>query len=47
MPAFTLCVCSRLQRETEHIQQWLEGAEEKAAKDEDLSVLQEEALQQR
>ncbi|XP_033991567.1 nesprin-2 isoform X3 [Trematomus bernacchii] len=37
----------RLQRETEHIQQWLEGAEEKAATDEGLSVLQEEALQQR
>ncbi|KAK5903261.1 hypothetical protein CgunFtcFv8_007057 [Champsocephalus gunnari] len=37
----------RLQRESEHIRQWLEGAEEKAAKDEDLSVLQEEALQQR
>ncbi|KAK1889404.1 Nesprin-2 [Dissostichus eleginoides] len=37
----------RLQRETEHIPQWLEGAEEKSAKDEDLSALQEEALQQR
>ncbi|KAK5852699.1 hypothetical protein PBY51_006549 [Eleginops maclovinus] len=37
----------RLQRESEHLQQWLKGAEGKAAKDKDLSVLQEEALQQR
>ncbi|XP_035851599.1 nesprin-2 [Sander lucioperca] len=37
----------RLQREGEHLEQWLQGVEEKAAKEEDLSLLQEEALQQR
>lgn len=43
----TVCVCCRLQREGEHLEQWLQGVEEKAAKEEDLSLLQEEALQQR
>nr|XP_046228198.1 nesprin-2 isoform X4 [Scatophagus argus] len=37
----------RLQRESEHLEQWLQTAEEKAAKEEDLRLLQEEALQQR
>ncbi|XP_035534355.1 nesprin-2 isoform X4 [Morone saxatilis] len=37
----------RLQRESEHLEQWLQAVEEKAAKEEDLSLLQEEALQQR
>ncbi|KAM9339272.1 nesprin-2a [Symphorus nematophorus] len=36
-----------LQRESEHLEQWLRAAEEKAAKKEDLSILQEDALQQR
>ncbi|XP_034756192.1 nesprin-2-like [Etheostoma cragini] len=36
----------RLQREGEHLKQWLQGVEEKASKEEDLSLLQEEALQQ-
>ncbi|KAF1376843.1 hypothetical protein PFLUV_G00215650 [Perca fluviatilis] len=37
----------RLQREGEHLEQWLQGVEGKAANEEDLSLLQEEALQQR
>ncbi|XP_068433248.1 nesprin-2a [Clinocottus analis] len=37
----------RLQSEGEHLKQWLHGVEGKAAKEEDLSLLQEEALQQR
>ncbi|XP_070706002.1 nesprin-2a [Pempheris klunzingeri] len=37
----------RLQRESEHLEQWLQAIEEKAAKEEDLSLLQQEALQQR
>ncbi|XP_071323734.1 nesprin-2a isoform X2 [Trachinotus anak] len=37
----------RLQRESEHLEQWLQAAEEKAAKEADLSLLQEEALEQR
>ncbi|XP_022057033.2 nesprin-2-like [Acanthochromis polyacanthus] len=36
----------RLQTETDHLEQWLHAAEEKTAKEEDLSHLQEEALQQ-
>ncbi|XP_062293145.1 nesprin-2 isoform X5 [Scomber scombrus] len=36
----------RLQKESEHLEKWLISAEEKAAKKEDLSRLQEEALQQ-
>ncbi|XP_069371611.1 nesprin-2a isoform X5 [Paralichthys olivaceus] len=35
----------RLQREREHLEQWLQVAEETAAKEEDLGLLQEEALQ--
>ncbi|XP_044232894.1 nesprin-2-like isoform X4 [Thunnus albacares] len=37
----------RLQRESEHLEEWLQATEEKAAKEEDLCLLQEEALQQR
>ncbi|XP_059211817.1 nesprin-1 [Centropristis striata] len=37
----------RLQREGEQLEQWLQGVEEKAAKEEDLNLLQEETLQQR
>ncbi|KAL7388816.1 hypothetical protein ABVT39_021245 [Epinephelus coioides] len=37
----------RLQREGEHLKQWLQSVEERAAKEEDVSLLQEEALQQR
>ncbi|XP_031717653.1 nesprin-2a isoform X2 [Anarrhichthys ocellatus] len=36
----------RLQSEGEHLEQWLQGVEGKAAKEDDLSLLQEEALQQ-
>ncbi|XP_041660769.1 nesprin-2 [Cheilinus undulatus] len=35
----------RLQRESEHLKQWLQVVEEKSANKEDLSFLQEEALQ--
>ncbi|XP_062267756.1 nesprin-1 isoform X1 [Platichthys flesus] len=37
----------RLQRESEHLEQWLQVAEETAAKDEDVSLLQEEEQQLR
>ncbi|XP_068564553.1 nesprin-2a [Cebidichthys violaceus] len=37
----------RLQSEGEHLEQWLQGVEGKAAKEDDLSLLQEETLQQR
>ncbi|KAM6906809.1 nesprin-2a [Lycodopsis pacificus] len=37
----------RLQSEGEHLEQWLQGVEGKAAKEDDLSLLQEDALQQR
>ncbi|XP_076613023.1 nesprin-2a [Chaetodon auriga] len=37
----------RLQRESEHLERWLQATEEKAAKEEDLRLLREEALQQR
>ncbi|XP_034436669.1 nesprin-1-like [Hippoglossus hippoglossus] len=37
----------RLQTESEHLEQWLQVTEETAAKDEDVSLLQEEALQLR
>ncbi|KAI3364132.1 hypothetical protein L3Q82_010949, partial [Scortum barcoo] len=37
----------RLQRESEHLEHWLQAAEERAAKEDDLSLLQEEALHQR
>ncbi|CAB1413946.1 unnamed protein product [Pleuronectes platessa] len=37
----------RLQRESEHLEQWLQVAEETAAKDGDVSLLQEEELQLR
>ncbi|XP_054474146.1 nesprin-2-like [Anoplopoma fimbria] len=37
----------RLQREGEHFRQWLEDVEGKAAEEDDLSLLQEETLQQR
>ncbi|XP_062415634.1 nesprin-2-like isoform X4 [Pungitius pungitius] len=36
----------RLQSECEHLDQWLQGVEGRAATDEDLSLLQEEALEQ-
>ncbi|XP_044023969.1 nesprin-2 isoform X2 [Siniperca chuatsi] len=38
---------NRLQRESEHLEQWLQALEGKAAKEEDHCLLQEEALQQR
>ncbi|XP_078030046.1 nesprin-2a isoform X4 [Epinephelus lanceolatus] len=38
---------NRLQREGEHLKQWLQSIEERVAKEEDVSLLQEEALQQR
>lgn len=41
------CMCLRLQRERERLERWLQAAEERAAKEEDLRLLQEEALQQR
>lgn len=47
VPAVMVYVCCRLQRESEHFEQWLQAAEEKAAKEEDLSLLQEEALKLR
>nr|XP_014270043.2 nesprin-1 isoform X9 [Maylandia zebra] len=37
----------RLQIERDHLEQWLHAAEEKTAKEEDQSLLEEEALQQR
>ncbi|XP_073348713.1 LOW QUALITY PROTEIN: nesprin-2a [Pagrus major] len=37
----------RLQSEWEHFEQWLQTVEDKAAKEEDLNLLQEEVLQQR
>ncbi|XP_056219440.1 nesprin-2-like [Seriola aureovittata] len=37
----------RLQKESEHLEQWLQAAEVKARKGEDLGLLQEEALKQR
>uniref|UniRef100_A0AAQ6IQR6 KASH domain-containing protein n=1 Tax=Anabas testudineus TaxID=64144 RepID=A0AAQ6IQR6_ANATE len=37
----------RLQREREHLEQWLQTVEEESAKEEDRSLLQEKALQQR
>ncbi|XP_042359998.1 LOW QUALITY PROTEIN: nesprin-1-like [Plectropomus leopardus] len=36
-----------LQKESEQLEEWLQGIEEKAAKEEDVSFLLEEALQQR
>lgn len=46
--AFILCVFFRLQSEGEHLEQWLQSVEGKAAKDEDLAgLLQEEPLKQR
>lgn len=44
---FMLFVCFRLQIERDHLEQWLHAAEEKTAKEEDQSLLEEEALQQR
>ncbi|XP_045916269.1 nesprin-2 isoform X3 [Micropterus dolomieu] len=38
---------NRLQRVSAHLEQWLQAVEEKAVKEEDLSLLQEEVLQQR
>nr|XP_020459524.1 nesprin-1-like [Monopterus albus] len=37
----------RMQRECEHLEKWLQAAEEKAVKEENLGLLQEEVLQQR
>lgn len=44
---FMLFVCFRLQIERDHLEQWLHAAEEKTAKEEDQSLLEGEALQQR
>ena len=47
MPAFIVYMCCRLQQERKHLEQWLRAAEEKAVKEENLNLLQEDALQQR
>lgn len=44
---YIFCMCLRLRRKRERLEQWLQAAEERAAKEEDLRLLQLGALQQR